>query len=458
MNSPTGCHVSRLSSRLEPDSIPINWILFRIQRPTIPHPGQWASGLADASMEVPEKTERALAASEIAKMAPAMTQPALMITELSEDYYSLGSAWLFLGGLPEVNGRRNKRFSGIARMRILQTVEDGRALVILSREVQPGLVALLRILEIDGRRNLKTWAVIDTEREAIVGLETTVARRPCDMCLLTSDICDPRQCKNEQSFEAMRNSKRSLLEKMEKPVCHMEMFSGKWVMAIERLEPIEYNWSLYFSGSSYQYALISVLQGEVESIHPPRASFRIVKKAREEMDHFLDLETLLAMASVNDAVRGIGGKASRVNGAKLDLASSEKKKPGASGHLCETCGKIFKRAYDLKRHVIVVHQKIKDFKCSYCGQLFTQSGHLHEHVRMAHTGALHACSICERKFGTKSKLDRHVRAVHYNERNFRCSECQLAFKDKAYLRKHVRKQHNMDLKELENFQQVAEMC
>ncbi|KAJ8901390.1 hypothetical protein NDN08_007236 [Rhodosorus marinus] len=326
-------------------------------------------------------------------------------------------------------------------------------------EIQPGLVAVLRIVEIDGRHNLKTWAVIDKETETIVGMETTVARRPCDMCLLTSDICDPRQCKNEQSFESMRNSKRSLLEKMEKPVCHMEMFSGKWVMAIDRLEPIEYNWSLYFSGSSYQYALLSVLQGEVESVHPPRASFRIVKQAREEMDYCMDLETLLEMAFVNDEVVGNGGKASRLNGAGVDLAL-EKVKPGAKRHRCETCGTIFKRAYDMKRHVIVVHQRIKDFKCSYCGRLFTQSGHLHEHVRIAHTGALHACSVCEKKFGTKSKLERHVSAVHYNERNFRCSVCELAFKDKAYLRKHMRKQHNVDMKELENFQQrsLAEIC
>ena len=49
---------------------------------------------------------------------------------------------------------------------------------------------------------------------------------------------------------------------------------------------------------------------------------------------------------------------------------------------CPICGKIFKpgEKRNLKRHVELVHFKIKRFKCDFCNKTFGQRAHLKRHL------------------------------------------------------------------------------
>ena len=46
---------------------------------------------------------------------------------------------------------------------------------------------------------------------------------------------------------------------------------------------------------------------------------------------------------------------------------------GHKSHKCESCGKLFSAAQNLKNHIHTVHEGHKDYKCESCGKLFSQS-------------------------------------------------------------------------------------
>ena len=48
-------------------------------------------------------------------------------------------------------------------------------------------------------------------------------------------------------------------------------------------------------------------------------------------------------------------------------------------HKCDSCGKSFSVAGDLKRHINAVHDGQKDQKCDSCGISFSQSWYLKKH-------------------------------------------------------------------------------
>ena len=53
---------------------------------------------------------------------------------------------------------------------------------------------------------------------------------------------------------------------------------------------------------------------------------------------------------------------------------------------CESCGKIFTQAGDLRKHFKAIHEGLKDFKCDSCEKYFTQSQYLMIHMNIIHEG------------------------------------------------------------------------
>ena len=51
---------------------------------------------------------------------------------------------------------------------------------------------------------------------------------------------------------------------------------------------------------------------------------------------------------------------------------------------CNTCTKELKDAYKLRRHIRLVHDKIKDFSCEMCEKKFSQKCNLERHNRKFH--------------------------------------------------------------------------
>ena len=109
---------------------------------------------------------------------------------------------------------------------------------------------------------------------------------------------------------------------------------------------------------------------------------------------------------------------------------------------CDICGKGFTAYHQLRRHIKVVHQRIKSFLCDYCGKAFGFSSHLKRHVKTVHKHIkLFTCDICCRSFDTSSHLHRHVSSVHEHIKPYTCFFCKSQFAEKFNLKLHMRKFH-----------------
>ncbi|KAJ8901381.1 hypothetical protein NDN08_007227 [Rhodosorus marinus] len=450
-----GTQFSSLSPHLEWDSIPMNWSLFRLHRQAVPYPGDWSVMLIDMRFKIPELTESVINASVSARMISLFTQPSLMMTEVHCDSYILGSGWTFLGGLPDLDGLSNGRHAGMQRIRFLSWLENNKARALLSSEVRPGLIVFAKISELDGRYNQTTWGLVGQDDETVLHTHVHLERRTCDVCRTIGKPCDDRICKFEQSFHEMRDARISLLEQMTTRSVNMQYtmawLAGSFTIPCGPLEPMTVDTSCYISGSNFDRALLAVLQSEVSSVHPPRSSFRFVKLVKDEVDGLLDTEVYFSAAEdqfltfpadcASSSGEGSGHK-------QVSTSASEPLEPRSTAkkHVCDDCGASYGRAYHLKRHWTVVHQKRRDYLCSACDRTFTQSGHLNEHVRVAHrTENLFQCSRCDKSFGTSSKLTRHTLTVHENRRRFECDVCMKRYKEKSYLKQHLRSQHGVQM-------------
>ena len=55
-------------------------------------------------------------------------------------------------------------------------------------------------------------------------------------------------------------------------------------------------------------------------------------------------------------------------------------------HKCQACGKLFKEAQCLKRHIYTIHEGHKDYKCESCGKSFSRAYNLKIHIHTVHEG------------------------------------------------------------------------
>ncbi|XP_046408160.1 zinc finger protein 282-like [Ischnura elegans] len=106
-------------------------------------------------------------------------------------------------------------------------------------------------------------------------------------------------------------------------------------------------------------------------------------------------------------------------------------------HVCETCGKCFRRRLHLRYHRST-HQDERPFACAECGKSFKLKTILTTHM-MTHSREppRFACNLCEKRFPTKARLKYH-QVVHSSERNFECCTCQKRYKTKNQLSVHLR--------------------
>ena len=111
---------------------------------------------------------------------------------------------------------------------------------------------------------------------------------------------------------------------------------------------------------------------------------------------------------------------------------------------CEYCGKIF-RSNSMKNHVLKHHSgpRPRNYKCEICGNDYLEERALRVHKMRIHDGIReqHPCPTCGKSYRCASDLSKHIRWAHENHRDHICGTCNKAFKAAFMLRKHIQGVH-----------------
>ncbi len=89
---------------------------------------------------------------------------------------------------------------------------------------------------------------------------------------------------------------------------------------------------------------------------------------------------------------------------------------------CSLCTIEFKTNGNLKQHVEVVHDKIKDIECVFCQKEYLSVAHIQRHILRHVKEKPYFCTLCERSFATGTDLKMHM-PVHTGERAYKCDIC-----------------------------------
>ena len=109
---------------------------------------------------------------------------------------------------------------------------------------------------------------------------------------------------------------------------------------------------------------------------------------------------------------------------------------------CGSCEMTFASEYNLKRHILGVHEGYKGYKCDLCGMSFGYSSVLHTHKKShfkdpKEDDRPYICESCGKAFARKNDLTRHNYTVHEGHRDYKCDNCGKFFSTKGCLKTHI---------------------
>lgn len=126
-----------------------------------------------------------------------------------------------------------------------------------------------------------------------------------------------------------------------------------------------------------------------------------------------------------------------VDGSSCNGASS-----GNSGVCCEICGISFAKRGNKMRHILTVHNRLKQFECDLCGAKFGLKADLGRHRFRIHESRAFICETCGKSFAEESQLELHVRVTHEEDaRPWECRTCHIRFGRKSSLTRHEQTVH-----------------
>lgn len=104
--------------------------------------------------------------------------------------------------------------------------------------------------------------------------------------------------------------------------------------------------------------------------------------------------------------------------------------------VCNICPKNYRQKGPLLSH-LASHSETKPYACVVCSKGVTTKQQLQLHM-LTHTGEKpHACELCDQRFTQKQSLTLHIRA-HTGERPFSCTICGNSFAGAKHLKSHIR--------------------
>lgn len=111
-----------------------------------------------------------------------------------------------------------------------------------------------------------------------------------------------------------------------------------------------------------------------------------------------------------------------------------------SGYKCTQCSEDFKSASALSTHKSSQHQLPPRTKsshlCELCGKNFKKYCSLKLHLLTHSDSRRFVCHVCGKGFNTPSNLDQHM-WTHSNFRPFTCDLCEKSFRIRNHLRQHL---------------------
>ena len=104
---------------------------------------------------------------------------------------------------------------------------------------------------------------------------------------------------------------------------------------------------------------------------------------------------------------------------------------------CDNCGKAFGTPEEIKIHVKTVHEGKKYHKCDLCVGMYASETDLRNHIKKVHEGVKYSCHICNKTFTEVKGMKKHVRVVHEKIKDYDCKICGKAFGYKNSFNMHM---------------------
>lgn len=112
-------------------------------------------------------------------------------------------------------------------------------------------------------------------------------------------------------------------------------------------------------------------------------------------------------------------------------------------HMCDKCGKSFKKRYTFKMHLLTHIYSLGDnkFKCEFCDYTCENKKQLLNH-QLSHTNDRpFKCDYCKYSTSKEEFLVSHLAIKHTGEKPFSCDMCHFMTKHRKNLRLHVQCRH-----------------
>ncbi|KAJ8017199.1 hypothetical protein DPEC_G00015330 [Dallia pectoralis] len=112
-------------------------------------------------------------------------------------------------------------------------------------------------------------------------------------------------------------------------------------------------------------------------------------------------------------------------------------------HMCDKCGKSFKKRYTFKMHLLTHIQTVGDsrFKCEFCDYDCDNKKLLLNH-QLSHTNDRpFKCDYCKYSTSKEDFLVSHLAIKHTGEKPFSCEMCHFMTKHRKNLRLHIQCRH-----------------
>nr|XP_054500134.1 zinc finger protein 335 isoform X12 [Agelaius phoeniceus] len=112
-------------------------------------------------------------------------------------------------------------------------------------------------------------------------------------------------------------------------------------------------------------------------------------------------------------------------------------------HMCDKCGKSFKKRYTFKMHLLTHIQAIANrrFKCEFCDYVCEDKKVLLNHQLSHMNDKPYKCSVCKYSTFREDFLVSHMAVKHTGGKPFACEFCHFTTKHKKNLRLHVQCRH-----------------